>query len=155
MPYLLLVFGLLLGLYGLYRFFLQATPQQMGAFVLTAGFITLILLMAAMALTGRLPAALGLLAALIPFAMAYKKHKAERARLATENPTQPETQKTTMDRAEAFEILGLHESATAENIEDAYKRLMKKIHPDMEGSEWMARKLNEARDMLLKNSKPE
>ena len=30
------------------------------------------------------------------------------------------------------------------------KRLMKKVHPDTQGSEWMASKLNDAKDYLLK-----
>ena len=55
-----------------------------------------------------------------------------------------------MTRVEALEILGLSDPADPGTIEDAYKRLMMKVHPDQQGSDWMAAKLNQARDLLLK-----
>lgn len=55
-----------------------------------------------------------------------------------------------MTRKDALDILGLKEDASAEDIKAAYKKLMKKVHPDQEGSEWMAAKLNQAKDLLLK-----
>lgn len=54
-----------------------------------------------------------------------------------------------MSRAEAFEVLGLSEGATETEIKAAYKKLMGQIHPDKGGSDWMAAKLNEAKNMLL------
>ena len=51
---------------------------------------------------------------------------------------------------EAYEILGLEDGASEAEIQAAYKKLMQKVHPDKEGSEWMAAKLNAARDLLLK-----
>jgi preprotein translocase subunit Sec63 len=53
-------------------------------------------------------------------------------------------------RGDALAVLGLKDDADDEAIKTAYKALMQKIHPDHEGSEWMAAKLNEARDLLLK-----
>lgn len=52
--------------------------------------------------------------------------------------------------SEAREILGVSESATEEDIQFAYKKQMQKVHPDKGGSEYFATKLNEARDLLLK-----
>ncbi|NCF78892.1 MAG: DnaJ domain-containing protein [Alphaproteobacteria bacterium] len=54
-----------------------------------------------------------------------------------------------MGRAEALDILGLQEGATAEEIEAAYKALIVKNHPDQGGTDWLAARLNEARDILL------
>lgn len=56
-----------------------------------------------------------------------------------------------MSLAEAYEILGLDESATAEDVRAAHKRLMKHAHPDNGGSTWLAQQVNEAKDVLLAN----
>ena len=54
-----------------------------------------------------------------------------------------------MTRAEALEVLDLKEGATDGDIREAYKRLMMLNHPDRRGSAYYAKKLNEARDLLL------
>ena len=54
-----------------------------------------------------------------------------------------------MARVEALEILGLQEGASADEIEAAYKALIVKNHPDQGGTDWLAARLNEARDILL------
>ena len=52
-------------------------------------------------------------------------------------------------RAEAFQVLGLAEGATEAEIRAAHRRLMRTAHPDQGGSDWLASRLNEARDCLL------
>ncbi|MGN7618735.1 MAG: J domain-containing protein [Ehrlichia sp.] len=54
-----------------------------------------------------------------------------------------------LSRDEAFEILGLGKNASQEQINAAYHKLMKSMHPDKGGSPYLAQKLNEARDTLL------
>ena len=61
----------------------------------------------------------------------------------------PITKNAPMSRDEALEILGLDASADAQAIEDAYKALIMKNHPDQGGTDWLAARLNEARRILL------
>jgi hypothetical protein len=54
-----------------------------------------------------------------------------------------------MSDAEARRILGVGEGATPEEIQAAYTRLMRSVHPDTGGTAGLAAQLNAARDRLL------
>jgi hypothetical protein len=67
------------------------------------------------------------------------------ARSGTGGPTAD----SVMNRQRALEILGLDEAATEQDIIDAHRRLMQKLHPDRGGSNYLAATLNEAKKTLL------
>lgn len=54
-----------------------------------------------------------------------------------------------MSREEAYAVLGLQPGADAEAVKAAYHRLMRTAHPDQGGSDWLASRINQARDVLL------
>ncbi len=54
-----------------------------------------------------------------------------------------------MSVEEALEVLGLKPGATEREIRAAHRRLLKSVHPDHGGSDWLTRQINEARDVLL------
>lgn len=55
-----------------------------------------------------------------------------------------------MDAREAREVLGVSDSAAPEEIKAAHHRLLKAVHPDQGGSNYLAARINEAKDVLLK-----
>jgi DnaJ family protein C protein 19 len=54
-----------------------------------------------------------------------------------------------MGRDEAYQILGLRAGASEAEIRAAHRRLMQGAHPDHGGSDWLAARINQARDVLL------
>ena len=60
-----------------------------------------------------------------------------------------EPRREAMSDAEARRLLGIAADATPTQINDAWKRLMARAHPDTGGSEGLAAQLNAARDRLL------
>ena len=72
---------------------------------------------------------------------------ARQIRATAAPPAQPGKQ--AMSRAEALDILGLENGASEDEIEAAYKALIVKNHPDQGGTDWLAARINEARDILL------
>lgn len=54
-----------------------------------------------------------------------------------------------MTREEAYQILGLEPGASREEIHQAYRRLIKGVHPDSGGSPFLTAKINAAKDLLL------
>ena len=61
----------------------------------------------------------------------------------------PRRQSSAMSRAEAYEVLGLKSEASEEEVHSAHRRLMRMAHPDTGGSDWLASRINQARDVLL------
>ncbi|CAI5462233.1 unnamed protein product [Closterium sp. Yama58-4] len=59
----------------------------------------------------------------------------------------------TMTRREAALILGIRESAAQEKVREAHRRVMTANHPDAGGSDLLASKINEAKDLLLGQTK--
>lgn len=76
--------------------------------------------------------------------LAASTRKAATTGAATPPPT------ARMSADEARRILGVPADATREEIQAAYTRLMRAVHPDKGGSAGLAAQLNAARDRLLK-----
>ena len=142
MPALILLVGVLIGGFALYRFMLNANAREVMAMILTVGALIIGSALFFLAITGRLPAALGILAAMAPILISWWNAK-ERVKV-------PAGEMSTYD---AMEILGLKGKPSEEDVEEAYKRLMKKVHPDQQGSEGLAKNLNQAKETLLNSIK--
>ncbi len=104
-------------------------------------------------LTGREGVALGALAMFGP--MLWQQFQAGRRHRVGGGGTGPRAQTAgrarsgPMTREEAHEILGLKPGASTKEIREAHLRLMRGAHPDVGGSDWIAARINQARDILL------
>jgi DnaJ family protein C protein 19 len=102
-------------------------------------------------LTGRAGSAMAAATLLGP--LAWEKWRAMSGAAAgrrgggTHRPPPPRS--GAMSRAEAYAVLGLHPGASEAEIRAAHKRLMRAVHPDGGGSDWVAARVNQARDVLL------
>jgi hypothetical protein len=61
----------------------------------------------------------------------------------------PPAGETGISRREALAVLGLAEDAGDEDIVTAHRKLIQKLHPDRGGNDYLAAKINQAKDFLL------
>ena len=112
-----------------------------------------------LAVTGHLniiTAAIAGLIALLPRAMQLVKYLPFVSRLYQQNKTDqqqsqtpPPRGKQAMNVDEAMEILGLKPGYKEEDVIQAHRRMMQKVHPDRGGSDYLAAQINKAKDTLL------
>ena len=134
------------------------------AWIAALGGITLALLLV---LSGREGIAFGALAMFGPLIwqrwQAYRaslssranRQQSKHANQSNSNNQQPPPRRPAggMTRDEAYQVLGLHPGATEAEIRAAHHRLMRSAHPDSGGSDWLATRINLARDVLLRQTR--
>ena len=115
------------------------------AWIAALGGGTLVLLLV---LTGRWPVAFAGLTLFGP--LIWERWQASRpGRMGNGSAASPRT--TSMSVEEAYEVLGLKPGASAAEVRRSYHRLMRQVHPDAGGSDWLAARINQAREVLLRD----
>jgi len=89
------------------------------------------------------------LALLFTSAKRFGKRGGSNAEPARTEPARPPPHGDRMTREEAYRVLGLTPGASREAVVAEYRRLMKRVHPDQGGTDYLAAQLNEAKDTLL------
>lgn len=80
--------------------------------------------------------------------LAYKSQRSSQH--SSQYSSQPPFQQSgVMDKATAYQILGLKSGASSADIIAAHRRLISKLHPDRGGSDHLAAQINQARGLLL------
>jgi hypothetical protein len=136
----------LMGALGAFSKAQVATIKEFGFWLAAIGG----LLLAVLLLFTKGPAGLGALVMIGPLLWSWigesrlrggsRRRPADRAQPPSSN---------SMSRAEAYQVLGLPPGATEADIRAAHHRLMRAAHPDSGGSDWLASRINQARDVLL------
>jgi hypothetical protein len=140
-----LLLGLLIGVKGM-----RAAGQMAGkAWRPGVGFMALASFLGAalMGMRQAWPVALALLLLGVVLSMGVRRVKANASARGAGGP--PARRPGAMSDEEAQALLGIGPDATPEAIQAAYRRLMRRAHPDQGGTTGLATQLNAARDRLL------
>jgi len=156
--YLILGLVLLFCLYVLLRWFAEAEPRDVFRVVKWVVLIGIILGIVFLALSGKLGLAVAALPALLVWFGRFRffMNIVKMARGFLGRKKQPRSEsgnvpgfENVMSREEALAILGLDEGCVPAEIKAAYHRLISQAHPDKGGSDYLAAKVNQAKDVLL------
>lgn len=152
---LFLIGAIILGSWFWYR---KQPAERRGRAALKIILLTLTLALLYLTVTGRIHWIGALFAALLPLAqkflplilrfLPFLKFLRSRRQQGDKTESRPRNGPN-LTRQEALDVLGLKEGASREDIIQAHRKLIQKIHPDRGGSDWLAAKINAAKSKLL------
>lgn len=154
----LLLIGIVLGALYLIRWFLTTPAEDVASKIRKSLWLLLGLGLIFLAVSGRLNIIFAFIGSAIPviarqlpvllrlFGLAKTiRHNKQ------ENKPHESPRVSNMCHKEALAVLGLTGNPTKQQVIEAHKRLMQKLHPDKGGSVHLASQLNQAKTVLLKN----
>lgn len=161
---ILLILLIIGGFWG-YQKIKRLDPKARRRMLLRSAIGGLVLMLIMMAVTGRMHWLFALIGALLPFMrgvlgigmqflplwLRRRQQQPGEGQRQTHNPAP----QSAMDAKEAQDILGLkgdlsRGDITVDMVNDAHRRLIQKLHPDRGGNDYLASRVNLARDLLLK-----
>jgi small-conductance mechanosensitive channel len=137
----------------------RAQGQQRKKLIFWSIFGAIIAVLGGLAITGHLNIITALIAglvALLPRAFQLLKYLPFLSRIYQQNKQHgqssqapPPGGKQAMSSEQAMEILGLKPGYTKQDVIQAHRRMMQKVHPDRGGSDYLAAQINQAKETLI------
>lgn len=139
-----------------YAQYKQLPPEQKRKLLWRVGSGIFLGLLILLVITGRMHWIGAVLGALLPFARGAFGLITQLLPYWLRRKQQPVTPQSQIlsNIDEAMEVLGLkgdiqNGEVTANMVNDAHRHLIQKLHPDRGGNDYLAAKINQARDLLL------
>ena len=152
MPYIIILIGFFLLLYVISRYMKSSNSPRTNK-IFRYGFAIVLGLLAYFFLAMAKNIPIGGILALLSFLSArgtlWRFLINKEASQAENSTSKASNNPAKMTREEALDVLGLTGTPSKEEIKEAHLKMMLKVHPDQGGSDYLASKLNQARDMLL------
>ena len=148
----------------LFRLFWLSAKPNPATGIITLAALALVAALGLLAATGRLHWLAAVGAALLPFlrrSLGLLRYMPFLGRLFAQYRQQRGGEQRTggagagragMSADQALAVLGLEPNPSRQQVIDAHRRLMAKIHPDKGGSTYLAQQLNEAKRVLLRDA---
>ena len=146
------------------RWFQKMPPEEIRARFKKAGWVMLIITLLGLAASGKLNVLFAMLGVAIAFlmrlmpAILHYAPQLHRLWMLYVNGKQPPNQQDSrsgrqrngrMSKPEALDVLGLKPGASVEDIIQAHRKLISRLHPDRGGSDYLAAQINLAKKTLL------
>lgn len=153
-PRIFLALVALIGLMWYLSWYKKSSPEKRNKSLITLMLYGIGAALLILVVTGKIPWLFAIISAAVPWInrvltmhaiwQRFSGHQQSGPRGSHQSPGT-----ASMSIEEALEVLGLQPGASKEEIVAAHKRLMQKIHPDKGGSGYLARRINQAKDVLL------
>lgn len=156
MPRVILLLAIAAAVYILYRRAQAAPPEQRKAEFIKLGLAVAVVVVIGLTITGRMhwigAAITGLLVGirqLLPtLVRLFPMLASLRSNSNSQPGSAPPSEGSKMTTEEALAVLGLAQGASEQDVIDAHRKMMQKIHPDRGGSDYLAAKINQAKETL-------
>ncbi len=136
------------------QYIANSPPEQKRSRKIMVSLIAFAVVMLGLAATGRMHWLGAIIAAVLPVVKWLLQliiptllHR----RRSDQPPPPQAAPEHSMNLEEARDMLGLEEPFTKEQVIEAHRQLIQKVHPDRGGNDYLAARLNQARDLLLED----
>ena len=155
---LILLIAILIAAVMILQLFRKTPKAQLKSLYWKFGLGSTAILLILLAVTGRIHWAGAMIAALIPltrraiplliryFPLLQQYQKNRSSGTGQQQASPPPSN---LDESAAYAVLGLKKGATKEEVIQAHRRMMQKVHPDRGGSDFLAAQINDAKALLI------